>query len=403
MVLGGTNGSAIFGNSTGKITISGSTLITSTNTAAKEGTIFLANSSTQTAERLVIIGATVRNAAEGNAICNASTGAINIRGGTVVAGTTGAAIYSNSAGAISISGGIVKAIDGAAIFSDSTGKITISGNAHITSANTNSVSGTVHLAEITAQTVERLAITGATIENTSKKGNGVFNESAGTISIGGGKILAKDGFALHNEGAATVTITNGILFAFGTGIDDIIFGAHTATSGDFCFVAWNNDADKIEYRAGIFDDLFVHGLPSATASAKWNNVNGIAGIDCKSGANTGFIPITEVYVIGSTPISYYKKSDGKHGILLKSNIVSENVQMRIILPNSDKVCETKIIIYDNIGNVVFNETKNSTDVYWNLTNAFGRKVFNGSYLITAQIKGVSGKVYLYSSKVGVKK
>jgi hypothetical protein len=71
-----------------------------------------------------------------------------------------------------------------------------------------------------------------------------------------------------------------------------------------------------------------------------------------------------------TPINNVKKSDKKHGVLLEKNIVPDKAQMRIILPDGDKVQEAKIAIYDNVGNVVFEKsTIRDGKTTWNLHNS----------------------------------
>jgi hypothetical protein len=103
-----------------------------------------------------------------------------------------------------------------------------------------------------------------------------------------------------------------------------------------------------------------------------------------------------------TPIRDIKKSDGRTGIRLTSgNIVSNKEEFEVVLPN-DKVLEVKVVIYDNTGNVVFERTQSSAKFVWNLTNASGRHVANGGYLIIAEAKGAKG-TYAYSAKVGVKR
>jgi hypothetical protein len=109
---------AIRNNSSGKITISGNAKVTSAVTGkdvitgTDQGTIYLKDSGSATAERLVITGGTVENtAANGNAIFNASTGAVTISGGTVSV-TNGTAV---SGGTITISGGTVSATNGTAV------------------------------------------------------------------------------------------------------------------------------------------------------------------------------------------------------------------------------------------------------------------------------------------------
>jgi len=93
-------------NGQGKITVSGtSTKVSSANTSATQGTIFLANNGTATAVRLEITGGTVENTSttNGNAIRNDSTGAVTISGGTVSkAGTNGYAVNNTSTGVVTI-------------------------------------------------------------------------------------------------------------------------------------------------------------------------------------------------------------------------------------------------------------------------------------------------------------
>jgi len=89
--------------------VSGTARVTSANTNATQGTIFLAKPpSFDNAElKLAISGGTVENTANGgNAIYNNSFGAINITGGTVRAtGTGGYAVNNNSTGVVTIGAG----------------------------------------------------------------------------------------------------------------------------------------------------------------------------------------------------------------------------------------------------------------------------------------------------------
>jgi len=106
---------------------------------------------------------------------------------------------------------------------------------------------------------------------------------------------------------------------------------------------------------------------------------------------------------GGLPIKDIKKSDGRFGIKFTSgNIVSDKAEFTVILPDNDKVLEVKAVIYDNTGNAVFEKTQNGASVSWNLTNAAGRNVANGSYLIVVEAKGTKG-TYAYSAKVGVRR
>jgi hypothetical protein len=102
-----------------------------------------------------------------------------------------------------------------------------------------------------------------------------------------------------------------------------------------------------------------------------------------------------------TPINNIQKSDGRVGVRLSKNIVSDKAEFEVVLPN-DRVLEVKVAIYDNTGNVVFETSGRDAKLSWNLTNAAGRNVANGTYLIIAEAKGAKG-TYAYCAKVGVKR
>ena len=142
-----TGGRAVHSTSVGKITVSGTALLTSGNINTAGGVVYLAAISgvTSTAERLVIEGGTIRNTAVGNAVYNASTGTVTMSGGTVenTSETTGNAIYNNSTGAINITGGTVSktGTGGNAIFNNSTGVVTITKPPAVITGNVSGVPG----------------------------------------------------------------------------------------------------------------------------------------------------------------------------------------------------------------------------------------------------------------------
>jgi predicted RNase H-related nuclease YkuK (DUF458 family) len=105
-------------------------------------------------------------------------------------------------------------------------------------------------------------------------------------------------------------------------------------------------------------------------------------------------------------ISNIKKSDNRYGIRFAQNIVSDKAEISIILPNGDKPTETKIVIYDMTGNVVFvGANLRVCPFVWNLTNNAGRNVANGTYLVIAEVVGAGSArpKYRYSAKLGVKR
>jgi len=108
-----------------------------------------------------------------------------------------------------------------------------------------------------------------------------------------------------------------------------------------------------------------------------------------------------------TSIGNVKKSDNRYGIKFASNIVYNQARISVVLPENQKAAETRIVIYDMTGNVVFSmaSTGSATDeaITWNLTNNAGRIIANGAYLVVAEVKAGNGKIYLYSAKLGVKR
>ncbi|MCL2845503.1 MAG: InlB B-repeat-containing protein [Chitinivibrionia bacterium] len=91
-------------------------------------------------------------------------------------------------------------------------------------------------------------------------------------------------------------------------------------------------------------------------------------------------------------------SEGNYGIRLTNNIVSQPVAIDVVAPENARI--SRVVVYDNLGNVVFTETGATV---WNLTNAAGRFVANGTYLIVVEAVGVSGKTYGYTTKIGVRR
>jgi flagellar hook assembly protein FlgD len=103
---------------------------------------------------------------------------------------------------------------------------------------------------------------------------------------------------------------------------------------------------------------------------------------------------------GGSPIRK-KAADKKYGILLENAIVSQYAKIEVKTP--EKQTHVNIVIYDNVGNIVFEASERSDTFVWNLTNRAGRIVANGSYSIVVESKGVSGKIYRYRAKLGVKR
>jgi hypothetical protein len=193
-------GRAITDSSACVIAISGDAQISSKTTISTSGTIYLANlanTGAAAAERLVIAGGTVENTGSGNAIYNASTGAmITVSGGTVSA-TSGMAINNNNAGTITVSGGAVGATTGMAIHNSiSGGSVTISGG---------TVSATTGRA-INNNSAGTVTVSGGTVSATT--GRTVYNY-AGKVTVSGGTVSATTGRAAFNYASAgTITVSD---------------------------------------------------------------------------------------------------------------------------------------------------------------------------------------------------
>ena len=105
---------------------------------------------------------------------------------------------------------------------------------------------------------------------------------------------------------------------------------------------------------------------------------------------------------GAVSIVDVNKSDSRYGVKFAVNPVSEKADISIVLPNNERATETKIVIYDMTGNVVFSATARD-NVSWDLRNNAGRFVANGTYLVIAEVKTAGGKTYSYSARLGVKR
>ena len=298
--------------------------------------------------------------------CWTSGKTLTISGGTVQAtGIDGRAVFLY-AGNANISGGTVKATNsgGEAIRVMYFSTITISDNAIVSSDNTSSASGTIHLLSYSGSG-NMLEIKGGTVENKASGGNAIYDESfqnvtisggtvkattgiykktSGVLTVSGGMILAQEGYAIENSGSGTLTISGGIGFAYGAAVTDVIKGTFTVPPiNSAVLVAWNKDAGNTTYEAGSSDDIFV--LPT-TITAIWANQGGSGGILGTLGSITGFIPIEGVTVSGTgvADISLEK-------ITIYPNPVKDELQIE-----SGEVHIENVKIYDINGRNIANYT-----------------------------------------------
>ena len=147
------------------------------------------------------------------------------------------------------------------------------------------------------------------------------------------------------------------------------------------------------------------GIPRTTIQMKqesvfvgWDFVN-VWGIS--SDINDGYPYLRNAE--GSTSVRNIQKSDRRRGIRFAMNPVSDKAE---IFVSEGKI--TQVVIYDALGNIVYDRRSDNLSsahntVVWDLTNTAGRRVAEGTYLVTAEVKSRDGTVRWYSAKMGVKR
>jgi len=310
---------------TGTINISGGTISADYNTVSTgAGTVNIS-------------GGTI----SGGYYAVSTIGTVNISGGMIsVTGSSGvSSVYVSTGGTANISGGTVSANTGVGIEIYSAAKVTISGTAVITSATT--TSGTIYLNNNGTLTDWRLRISGGTVENTAT-GSAIYQNSAGEIQISGGRVLAKEGYALNkgSNGTGTINLSNnGIVFAYGENEENVISGTYTQT-GNAVLCAWNKSAGTSTYTAGTSDDIFK--LPAA-ATAVWAIQDTNHGISVTNGTNIGFIPVADV-TVGGVGIKQLTMDNGQW------TIYPNPTTGKIVV--SGQLSDVSVEIYDIVGRVV---------------------------------------------------
>ncbi|MDR0304392.1 MAG: hypothetical protein LBH98_06455 [Chitinispirillales bacterium] len=241
--------------------------------------------------------------------------------------------------------------------------------------------------------------------------------------VGGGDIMVtvNNSYTISNISASSteVALSGGIAgFAGGQGITSNSYASGTVTATGLEAGAGGIFGNVNDSRTNISVFYNSQGANQATGGGEsigilaknseqlkaqntflnWDFID-IWGIN--SEINNGY---PYLRVIGDNPvvsISNAQRSDSRCGIRFTNNVVSKQAEINIILPNNEKTAEMKTVIYDNIGNVVFTSVKRGDKAVWDLTNNTGRKVANGTYLLVVEVKGVSGRSYMYSAKLGV--
>ncbi|MDR0303458.1 MAG: hypothetical protein LBH98_01625 [Chitinispirillales bacterium] len=186
-------------------------------------------------------------------------------------------------------------------------------------------------------------------------------------------------------------------------------------------LSWKIDAAQLDKPALVTSEFTFDGNPHTVAlnvpSVLYTLGGDVTKID--AGNYTATVTLTDpanYKWIGSDAASFNlswkiddaadalsptKSKDGKYGVWLEKAIVSDAAKINVRTPQSSRI---KIVIVDNLGNIVFEANGGNTDTFeWRLTNNAGRFVANGTYLMLVEAKAVGGKVYTYSTKIGVKR
>jgi len=356
--ISSSNGAGVFNMSTGTVNISGGSISTTLLAAVRNqstGTVHITggdistnsafNCIENTSAGTVNISAGTVSTTTGIAIFNDSVGTINISGDTTkvqAIGANGRAIYNKSSGKVNITNGLVSSANNMAITNARNGLISISGGTVTSAIKDYLLYGTIYLSNEGTSTDCRLEITGGTVENTSTTGNAIRNYSVDPVNISGGRILAKEGYAVNNASTGHLTVSGGVCFAYGTAVTHIVNGPLTTPpENKALFVAWNKAAGKTEYKTGLSDDIFVS---PATVSTIWAKQDGCDGILSTLGDFSSFVPVEEVTLIGDT---------GTEKVINNPFRVFPNPTTGKITLSGELLSNSVVVIYDMMGKMVF--------------------------------------------------
>ena len=219
-----------------------------------------------------ISGGTVKSGKASNAITNQSTGKVTITGGTIST-TTGYAIRSLSTQttAVLVSGGTVtSSTTNGTILNEASGTVTLSGG---TITNTDGTSGSTY-SVVKNTSTGKILISGATVQ---KQGNGtvVYNTSTGTIQMTSGtiKTVTNGRYGIYSTGTGTVTMSGGTISLVNNGID--AKGNITVTGGTIR----GNEGAIYQRGAGKTVTIGTSASTSASSPEIYGIVQGIYATD----------------------------------------------------------------------------------------------------------------------------
>lgn len=155
-----------------------------------------------------------------------------------------------------------------------------------------------------------VVVSGGKVSSDQKRAISIGNNGC-NVTVSGGTVSSKTGSAIYVSSTSTpVTVSGGLVFAYGTGLSDVVSSAGTTAASTSVtdtgmIIAWNSSGSGT-YTASYTSDIYRN--PSGTsATAYWATQGGESGIFYKNGTNVGFIPISGVTITKRTLTIYNLK------------------------------------------------------------------------------------------------
>ena len=156
----------------------------------------------------------------------------------------------------------------------------------------------------------------------------------------------------------------------------------------------------VGHNSGLIGQSGTRNFEEMTLQSTFNNWDfaNIWAID--ENLNNGLPHLRGIDIL-ATSIRSQENSDTRFGILLENAVVSDFARISVITPEPAQI---NIRVFDAVGNPVWTASGRNTDAFaWNLVNNAGRFVASGTYLIIVEATGLSQRIYLYQTKIGVRR
>jgi hypothetical protein len=281
--------------------------------------------------------------------------------------------------------------------------------------------------------------------NNARNGGGVFVANGGDFVMTGGKITGNTANTNPADGVRSqgldFLMIGGVVTGTGMGTYGVILGTVAfSNDGNGMIIAWNKPEGDgpFNYNEGSTDDLTITAHPAATATAVWAVDGGILGVSYANGDNTGFIPINAMMPVSilSTDrvipdvgivddVAVVVPVDNKITAQLTAgpNPVSRSSGVINFFWQGRQIDNASLTIFDASGNVVNRITcrgdrprspatsESATTVNtqdrrligtWDLTDARGRPVSEGTYLARGVVTMLGGSRERVSVIIGVR-